>query len=301
MIGRLQRLLAASALLTTLIVQPGRLGSDTATRLQTSHSFWTNTPQAPSGDPNMGLVGRGGRIYSKFGIGLSLLMLPFDMVAGNAAKSALWNRIFVVYSVSALVCVLAILASFRLLLLFEFTAREAAAGSLTLVFATTFMHYTQHMQESNYLLLLTLAGLGLQYEWATTCSKRALLWGCLACGANLLTRLTTALEWIATILFPLLFFWFGGMRGSKFLARGLEYAKTAIPVFLLFLAIDRAYNSYRFESWTTTYISVFGVQYRMLHPEAPPSFPFSGSLLKGLAVLSCLRKSPSSCSILSFS
>ena len=91
------------------------------------------------------------------------------------------------------------------------------------------------------------------------------------------------------------------MRGSKFLARGLEYAKTAIPVFLLFLAIDRAYNSYRFESWTTTYISVFRVQYRMLHPEAPPSFPFSGSLLKGLAVLSCLRKSPSSCSILSFS
>ena len=38
------------------------------------------------------------------------------------------------------------------------------------------------------------------------------------------------------------------MRGSKFLARGLEYAKTAIPVFLLFLAIDRAYNFYRFES-----------------------------------------------------
>ena len=63
-----------------------------------------------------------------------------------------------------------------------------------------------------------------------------------------MTRLTTALEWIATILFLLLFFWFGGMRGSKFLARGLEYAKTAIPVFLLFLAIDRAYNFYRFES-----------------------------------------------------
>ena len=147
MIGRLQRLLAASALLTTLIVQPGRLGSDTATRLQTGHSFWTNTPQAPSGDPNMGLVGRGGRIYSKFGIGLSLLMLPFDMVAGNAAKSALWNRIFVVYSVSALVCVLAILASFRLLLLFEFTAREAAAGSLTLLFATTHALHPTHAGE----------------------------------------------------------------------------------------------------------------------------------------------------------
>ena len=140
-------LLAASALLTTLIVQPGRLGSDTATRLQTGHSFWTNTPQAPSGDPNMGLVGRGGRIYSKFGIGLSLLMLPFDMVAGNAAKSALWNRIFVVYSVSALVCVLAILASFRVLLLFEFTAREAAAGSLTLLFATTHALHPTHAGE----------------------------------------------------------------------------------------------------------------------------------------------------------
>src|SRR5215467_10723858 len=79
-------------------------------------------PRPPSGDQNMGLVGRGGRIYSKFGIGQSLLMLPFDILgtglsrwapsaAGNAAKSALWNRILVVYSVSALVCVLAILAS----------------------------------------------------------------------------------------------------------------------------------------------------------------------------------------------
>jgi hypothetical protein len=95
-------------------------------------------------------------------------------------------------------------------------------------------------------------------------------------------------------------FWFGGMRGSKFLARGLEYAKTAIAVFLLFLGIDRAYNFYRFESWTTTYISVFGVQYRMLHPEAPPSFPFSGSLLKGLAGPFLVPESPSSCSILSF-
>jgi len=133
----------------------------------------------------MGLVGRGGRIYSKFGIGQSLLTLPFEIlatglsrwapsVAGNAAKSALWNGIFVVYSVSALVCVLAILASLRLLLLFEFTAREAPAGSLTLQFATIFLLYTQRMQENNCLLLLTLAGLGLQYEWATTCSKRAL-------------------------------------------------------------------------------------------------------------------------------
>jgi len=60
-------------------------------------------------------------------------------------------------------------------------------------------------------------------------------------------------------------------------------AKTAIAAFLLFLGIDRAYNFCRFGSWTTTYIFVFGVQYRMLHPAAPPSFPFSGSLLKGLA------------------
>src|SRR5215471_12272569 len=108
MIGRLRLLLAASALLTTLIVQPGDLGSsDTNTRLQTSHSFWTNTPQANKGDPIIGLVGRGGRIYSKFGMGQSLLMLPFDivasglkklapsLVAGNPVRSATWNRLFV--------------------------------------------------------------------------------------------------------------------------------------------------------------------------------------------------------------
>jgi hypothetical protein len=296
MIGRLQLLLAASALLTTLIVQPGELGSsDTNTRLQTSHSFWRNTPQARKNDPNFGLVGRGGRIYSKFGMGQSLLMLPFDilasglkklapsLVAGDPVRSTTWNRLFVAYSVSALLCILGVLASFRMLRLFEFTSREAAAGSLALLFATTFLHYTQNMQENNYVLLLTLAGLGYQYEWAKTGSKRALLYGCLACGTNLLTRLTTVLDWLAVILFLLLFFWFTGLRQSKLLVLGWDYVKTAVPIFLLFFAIDRAYNFYRFESWFNTYISVFGAQYRMQHPEAPSSFPFSGSLLQGLA------------------
>src|SRR5271168_3336033 len=77
-------LLAAIAFASTLLIQSGELGtSDTMHRLQTAHSFWTGEPAVfPSEYPEFGLIGRGGRLYSWYGIGQSLLMLPAD-IAGT--------------------------------------------------------------------------------------------------------------------------------------------------------------------------------------------------------------------------
>jgi len=61
-------LVGLTALLTALVVQSGELGSiDTARRLQTTHSFWTSAPPVAAGDFGL-LVGRGGRLYSWYGI-----------------------------------------------------------------------------------------------------------------------------------------------------------------------------------------------------------------------------------------
>ena len=75
-------LLCLTAGLLAFVVQSGELGtSDTAHRLQTTHWLWTSEPQVfPNEYPEFGLHGRGGQLYSWYGIGQSLLMLPADLV-----------------------------------------------------------------------------------------------------------------------------------------------------------------------------------------------------------------------------
>ena len=232
MIPRVRRLLrnplflvCATAFLTALLVQSGELGtSDTTHRLQATHSFWTSEPPVDPNDyPEFGIHGRNGKLYGWYGIGQSLLMLPADIAGTYAEQLPIFadydadpavRSIVVSYSTNILVCVLAVLVCWRLLGLFGFTTNQKIAGVFALLFCTTFLHYTQNMMENNYILLLTLTGLAFQYEWLKTGSRRALLIGSLALGANLLTRLTTVMDLLAVLLFLLLTAWLTGIRGS---------------------------------------------------------------------------------------
>src|ERR1700747_3075690 len=188
--------------LFTFLIQSGELGtSDTTHRLQVAHSFWTGEPQVfPKEYPEFGLHGRGGRIYSWFGIGQSLLMLPADLVGTWISHWHVFSEyeddpalrsIIVSYSTNILVMVLTALIAFRFLRQLRFSESEAVAGVLALLFCTTHLHYTQNMMENNYIMLLTLVGFSFQYEWLRTGSRRALMVGSAALGLNLLTRLTT--------------------------------------------------------------------------------------------------------------
>src|SRR5690348_14708608 len=80
-------LLCLAAGLLAFVVQSGELGTaDTMHRLQTTHWIWTSQPQVFLNEyPEFGLHGRGGRLYSWYGIGQSLLMLPADLVGTGLA------------------------------------------------------------------------------------------------------------------------------------------------------------------------------------------------------------------------
>src|SRR6201987_3683739 len=208
-------LLALIAALLAFVVQAGELGTaDTMHRLQTTHWLWTSQPQVfPNEYPEFGLHGRGGQIFSWYGIGQSLLMLPSDLVATWIASWHVFDRyqddptvrsIVVSYSTSILLNVLTALIAFRFLRQLRFQRAESVWGVLALLFCTTHLHYTQNMQENNYIMLLTLAGLSYQYEWLRSGSNRALLIGSSALGLNLLTRVTTGLDLIAAGVFLLL-------------------------------------------------------------------------------------------------
>ncbi|AXC14695.1 hypothetical protein ACPOL_5447 [Acidisarcina polymorpha] len=287
-------MLASIAFLGTLLAQSGELGtSDTMHRLQTTHSFWTSEPPVfPNEYPEFGLIGRNGHLYSWYGMGQSLLMFPpdvagtylehlsiFDQYAGNDPSI---RGVFVSFTTNLLIAVLTALVCFRLLLQFEFALKQAAAGVLTLLFATTHLHYSQNMSENNYIFLLTLAGISFQYEWFRTGRKRLLLIGSLALGLNLLTRLTTALDLLAVAGFLAMLLLLERTRFGDVRRQALIYARTTIPVYAAFLLIDRIYQFYRFGSFFNTYLSVFAIQQKKLDPSLPAAYPFEGRFLDGL-------------------
>jgi hypothetical protein len=293
MIGRVGRLLsnpafllAAIALLAAVLVQSGELGSsDTTHRLQATHSFWTSQPPVFSDEyPEFGVHGRDGRLYGWYGIGQSLLMLPSDVLgtylddlpvfADYHETDPTVRSIVVSYSTNVIVCVLTCLVCFRFLGLLDFTVNQRIAGALALLFGTTFLHYTQNMMENNYIALLTLTGLTFQYKWFRSGERWALGAGSVALGANLLTRLTTGMDLLAVCLFLLLTAWLTNVRGRELRSRAASYARTALPIYGVFVLIDRVYQYVRFGSFFNTYMQVVAQEAKRLDPSLPAAFPF---------------------------
>jgi hypothetical protein len=299
-------LLCIVAGLLAFAVQSGELGTaDTMHRLQTTHWLWTSQPQVfPNEYPEFGLPGRGGKIYSWYGIGQSLLMLPADVAATWVASWKIFagyqddpavRSILVSYSTNILLNVLTALIAFRLLRQLGFAVRESAWGVVALLFCTTHLHYTQNMQENNYILLLTLTGFSYQYEWLRTGSQRALWLGSEALGLNMLTRVTTALDIAAAGLFILILLWMSGASDASKIERGprfaffeawgprlVAYIKVALPVYLVFGFLERLYSWYRFGSFTQTYIPIFARVSREQDPTLPANFPWSTPFREGV-------------------
>jgi hypothetical protein len=279
-------LLCFVAGLGAFVAQSGELGSsDTTHRLQTTHSFWTSEPAVfPDEYPEFGIHGRGGKLYAWYGIGQSLLMLPADIV-GTYFQKLPWfanyddtdpspRDIVVSYSTNILINVLTALICFRFLRLLAFTVRQSVAGVLALLFATTHLHYTQNMMENNYIMLLTLAGFTLHCEWQQTGRRRALFLGSVALGLNLLTRLTTVIDLLAVVVFLLLAWCFERIPIQILRERLSTYFKTVLPVYVVFLLLDRLYQFYRFGSFFNTYVSAFAKEHRALDPSLPPNYPW---------------------------
>ncbi len=285
--------LALAAALIAVVVQSGELGSsDTQHRENAAHALWTGDPPVLPGEyPEFGIPGRNGKLQTWYGIGQSLLMLPFD-VAGTYIERlpvfANYNsndpsvrNIVVSYGTNILLNVLTALVSFGFLRRLRFSVGQSAAGTLALLLLTTHLHYTQNMMENNYICMLTLVGFCWQLEWAQTGSRRALLIGAAALGLNLLTRLTTGMDLLACALFVDLALRLAGIRGAALLARAKTYAAIVLPVYAFFMMLDRLYQFYRFGSFFNTYAGIAARQWRAQNPQFPPNFPFSAPFHAG--------------------
>ncbi len=90
--------------------------------------------------PEFGIHGRGGKLYSWYGMGQSLLMFPADVVGTGLAKLPIFvnyndtdptaRAIFVSYTTNILVNVLTALVCFRFLCQLGFSVKQSVAGVL---------------------------------------------------------------------------------------------------------------------------------------------------------------------------
>ena len=279
-------LLALAAALIAFVVQSGELGtSDTTHRLNATHALWTSSPPVfPDEYPEFGVHGRGGKLQTWYGIGQSLLMLPSDIAGTFIERLSVFagyqddpsvRDIFVSYTTNILLAVFTALLCFRILRQLGFSVSHSVAGTLALLLCTTHLHYTQNLMENNYIFLLTLAGFSWQFEWLQTGSLRALLWGSVAFGLNLLTRLTTGMDLLAGGLFILLALWWQNRRSRELWLRCRAYLAAALPVYVFFGLLDRAYQFYRFGSFFNTYVGLVAKEERLRDPSLPGNYPFS--------------------------
>jgi hypothetical protein len=82
------------------------------------------------------------------------------------------------------------------------------------------------------------------------------------------------LDLLAAASFLLLVLWLERVSGRELRQRFVVYVKTALPVYTIFLLIDRLYQFYRFGSFSNTYVHYVGVEHRLLDPTLPANYPF---------------------------
>jgi hypothetical protein len=252
------------AFLVALATESGELNSwDTANRLQVTRWLWTDAPQVVNPDTSWyGVVGRGGEKFAWTGIGQSLWMLPAQVASSRLAAlvskepefAQRLETMLVTYLTFPATTGLVVVVLYALLLATGFRPGVAGLAALGALWCTSLLPYTNINQENALILLCTLSAL-----WSVAKGVSSGLYGWwffagTAAGFNMLVRLTSGLDALAVALFGLVLL---GTRSDGTLWQSLRrfapQLLLAVAVASFFVFLERAYNFYRFESWTNTY------------------------------------------------
>ena len=262
---------ALLSIIVCALVNPGNFGTiDTTRRLQVARWIRLGEPPVRSADVEFGLLGKQGTREAWFGIGQSLVLVPFDAgvsatvfpvlnrLGFDSAKREQIVDLLIAFLMQSLITTGLLALAYEVLVLLGFQHRIGVAGALALLFGTTALPYVQCAQENNLLLVLALVSLyailkchlGAGFWWAALAGT--------ACGFAILTRLPSLLE--TAVLFVLAISI--GCNRKQFVAGYL-------PPIAAALLVDRWYQWYRFGDLFDTYMDAFGVQVR-----PPFSHPF---------------------------
>lgn len=278
---RLKMLFVLLSLWTCALLNPGNLGTiDTVRRLQVTRWIWLGQPAVRSDDVGAGLIGRNGVQYPPYGIGQSLVMLPFDAFASTLLTPAAQRfglddtrrsqiiELAIAFLMQSFLTSSVLILGFEVLGTFGFSRWLSAAGALALLFATTLLQYVQSAQENLLLVALALLAFWSIRRFGQTPETRwALLTGAAAALA-VLVRLTSVLE---TGVF--------GLYALTVARERRRFLGGFLAPLIAALLIDRWYQYFRFGELFSTYMRDVERQFRP--PGAPEKFLFSYPFLKG--------------------
>ncbi|MBL0159085.1 MAG: hypothetical protein IPP47_18525 [Bryobacterales bacterium] len=275
--------------LTAALVNPGNMGSlDPSRRLQQAHSWWTDEPEVGPEPYNQiwGAPDRQGLKRATFGMGHPLILLPADLAASGMIRIArlaypldpptakLLRHVLVAFLSQTFIGWAALVFAYLLLRALAFSHGIATLGTLSLLFATTFLHYLQICQENNLMLALSLAGLFGVARWLDTGAGRYAALAGAAFGYSLLVRPTTLGDAGGAFVFLVLALWWGPRRPLVSLASLAWF----LPPFLAGGMAERGYQFLRFGVWTGTYYTTSGSGVQDLFPPRPPGTGYGSSL-----------------------
>jgi hypothetical protein len=255
-------------------------------RLQATHWLWRNVPQVLP--PNLGVTGEHGKLFARWGIGQSLLMLPADLLSWPIVEHLHPGRLrdavqvgLVSYLTFPLLNACTVVLAYRLLMELGFSATESELGAIGLLFGTSFLPYAQIQQENSLMFFSLIGGLLGNIRWLRTHDWRHLCLGAGCLGWGLLVRLPCIFDAFAVALF-MLFSIMGRKQGRKEkLAESARFILQFGSFYLPFILADRFYQWVRFGSITSNYETILAAQQRAADPLLPPSFPFSTPFLDG--------------------
>ena len=273
------------AFLVALAIESGELNSwDTANRLQVTRWLWTDAPQVVNPEESWyGVIGRGGEKFAWTGLGQSIWMLPAQMLAsqvaplvsGNPKFSEKFEEMAVTYLTFPLTTSLLIVAIYGLLLAVGFSVRVSGLSALAALWCSSVLPYTNINQENILILLCTVTALWAVAKGVATERKAWWLLAGAAAGFNLLIRLPAGLDALVVASFALMLLAGDRDRGFwKSLKVFVPHMALATAVGFVFIFAERAYNFYRFESWTNTYYD--------LQKVAVPDYLYEGDIRVGL-------------------
>jgi len=275
---RIAVLFALLAVVVCALLNPGNMGTvDARRRLQVTHWLRGGGPEVTHEDEGFGIPGRGKR-HQPYGIGQSLVFLPFDAVVGAAVvplvrraglgseKQEQVDELLVAFLAQTVITAAILIMGYHVLLAFSFPPLVSAAGALALLFASTCLAYVQTAQENDLLLSLDLIALWAIQKWRRGGRGWAVLAGA-ASGFALLTRLTTVFDLLV----------FGSLGASA--RNWKQFLRGYLPPVLAAIAVDRVYHWLRFAEFFSTYT---GIWTRQFDPKSVPAgFPYSYPFGKG--------------------
>ncbi|MBZ5725083.1 MAG: hypothetical protein LAP87_08815 [Acidobacteriia bacterium] len=263
------------------LVNPGNFGIlDTTRRLQVARWIRLGEPPVRPADAGFGITGKNGERHAWYGIGQSLVLVPFDAVVSatvvprlgryrlDSVKQQQIVELLIAFLMQSFITACTLALAYEVLVSFQFPNGVSMAGALALLFGTQNLQYVQRAAENNLLLLLALGALYAVRRWQ---NGRGARWAAIAggaCGFAILVRLPSLLETAVLLLFAL------SLAGNR-----KQLLAAYLPPVAAALVFDRWYHWHRFGELFSTYMGIFGRQFRPAG--APTTFPFSYPFWKG--------------------